>query len=280
MTKSSTTAVKSLWTLNPTTILACVLPLVAIPLIFPGSAAPEALWLATKTTFGLTNDDDPASLQQQDSLSSSSSSSALPSDMEKRRPLSPMEQKFYISEPQVSWHENSISLEFQMSEWVTVDVIQHKFFEWDCETELESLEEKREGALPLLLARIPEKIVSEMDESTTHGVAVDESDNFPTNIWRLTLDWNPALLSEEQSSLLRVHNPYRVCVRWMLHNLPLTHEYSMGVTFKRAQLSIHYRAPHRTNGSTIERVDVSIPEETKIGINVNGRGRAVVYREL
>ncbi len=197
-----------------------------------------------------------------------------------------------------------------MAEWVTPAVIQHKLFEWDCETELvQAMTNDNENsstarsantgtigrAMSIWNARPPEKVVSNT------GPADDESVDFATQRWRLTLDLDTGRFGfdEKDPKSTIISNPYSFCVRWMLYNLPIGHEYSMGVTFQRTQLSMHYSVvpqqqsrdddnsdddsnTDKTNNDSIqiERVDVSIPEEPTISINVNGRGRAIVHREL
>ena len=204
-----------------------------------------------------------------------------------RRSMSQLEQKFYISIPVISWQNSSISLVYHMSEWVTSDVIRYQLLEWNCQSELVEVSEEGENEdkdVPLFwIARPPEKVFHTDTTSSESDNPVD----FATQLWRLTLDWD----DESAPSVAAGHlpQPYSFCVRWMVHNLPIGHEYSMEVTFQRTQLSVHYSQQQQETSSAtsskdasiqIENVDVTIPETPTIGVNVNGRGRAVVHGEL
>jgi hypothetical protein len=295
---------------RPSTLLAYVFSVVIVPLIFPHSDR-QAVWNAIRILLlGSLSTSQQSVLSSQQQQQQQQQSASLPTtpETQRRRPLlSPMEQKFYISRiPHVSWHKSSLSLEYTMAEWVTPAVIQHKLFEWDCKTELlpattndnensrSSTTNAGGSAMSIWNARPPEQFASNT------GPPDDESLHFATQRWRLTLDLDTGRfgLDEKDPTGTIVSNPYSFCVRWMLYNLPIGHEYSMEVTFQRTQLSVHYsvtqqQQSHDDNsdddGNTdnanndsiqIERVDVSIPEDPTIAINVNGRGRAIVHREL
>lgn len=123
-----------------------------------------------------------------------------------------------------------------MSEWVTPDVIRYQFLDWNCDDSLEKLSSTTDGATndisPVWLPRPLEKVPT---TDMTTDIVSEESLNFPTDIWRLRLDRN-----EESMSTPSLYRPNSFCVRWMLHNLPTSHEYSMEVTFRRTQLSVYF----------------------------------------
>ena len=287
------TNTKRTFTLSPSTSLAFFFSIVVIPfVVFPQSDR-QAWWNMTRVFMRSAQSHyrsssflpprASAQKKEQHTLSSSTPTTQEP----RRRPMSQLEQKFYISIPTISWQNSSIFLDYHTSEWVSLDVIRYQLLEWNCPSEhlQVSEEENVDNIVPLFWnARPPEKVSS--TDSTS--AKTEDSMDFATQIWRLTLDWDDESASSVAAGELS--QPYSFCVRWMVHNLPTSHEYSMEVTFQRTQLSVHYsqQQQHQEETSSskkitsiqIEQIDVSIPETPTIGVNVNGRGRAVVHGEL
>lgn len=194
---------------------------------------------------------------------------------------------------------------------VSNDVIRVALYNWECQDELIDMDDENDdddddettdaiSSWKIVSPYPPQRLMTK----TSHNNEEQENDglDFPTSTWRLTLDvtssptnssnQSPEKEEQEQDKednedeTLPFHFQKQVCVRWMLHNLPLSHEYSMEVTFQRTQLQIDYDVVMPTESTTtdattttiaIQTVQVAFPEEVGVDVHVDGRGRAVVY---
>jgi hypothetical protein len=161
------------------------------------------------------------------------------------RAKTPLEIKFGIQGPKLEHSDQKIHLDYILGDWITADLIQHRFYDFDCEQELEQS--------PLE----PERLET-LDEDEDFS-----EDGFKT--WRLSLKLTDITASKRSVYL---------CVRWMLHNLPTSNDDSLEVNFLQSQLAIQIASDGNVSG-----VKLSAPEPVGIHVNVGGRGRAKVYHD-
>jgi hypothetical protein len=121
-----------------------------------------------------------------------------------------------------------------MKDWVTNDMLRHTFFEFECGDELKK---------PLL----------QSDQLVQLGKEEDPvEEGFQT--WRLPL-------KVTQTNQRNV----KACVRWMLHNLPISNEHSIEVNFVESQLTIQLSHAYGAT-PTISNAKVSRKERKGIQI--------------
>lgn len=248
---------------------------VILPVAFP--TIPFRVWLSRQSSTG--------SVMM---TSSSRIESSTGGDMEESkptkasRPRSALELKFSIQGPHVQWNDVTsteddaddttataiITLDYQMSDWVTLDVLQYKFYDFDCVNVMDESELDWK-------AKIPEKL-DNLDETSS---AINDDDNDDDDdstqspfghVWRLTLYYLDKELSAAAASSKDNHHSSSFCVRWMLFNMPMgsSNEHAMEVTFRQTQLIVDRRDGQLVN------VQVSSPEPVGIQVHVNGQGRA------
>jgi hypothetical protein len=157
----------------------------------------------------------------------------------------PLEIKFGIQGPKLEHSDQKIHLDYILGDWITADLLQHRFYHFDCEQELEQS--------PLQPERL--ETLNEDEDCSEEG--------FKT--WRLSLK-----LTDINASKRTIY----VCVRWMLYNLPTSNDDSVEVNFLQSQLEIQIARDGNVSG-----VKLSAPEPVGIHVNVGGRGRAKVYHD-
>ncbi len=187
-----------------------------------------------------------------------------------RRPRTALEQKFAIHGPHVQWDMNVnvnvndtildvpvITLDYEMSDWVTENVLQFKFYDFDCQNVLEDWELGWKGY-----------IVQTVSQIETNDSSMEQA------VWRLCLQANKSNHDDDDKVMdkdMKVAQSF--CVRWMLFNLPMTNEHAMEVTFRQTQLVVEFK------DEKLWTVQVSSPEPIGIQVHVNGQGRAIVHGE-
>jgi hypothetical protein len=160
--------------------------------------------------------------------------------------LSALERKFYIKQqPELKWDGDIIHLDYMTSDWMTSEYVACLLKDFECKEDLEY--SPLDGASPF----------QKMDAS---------HDGFQS--WRV-----PLKVSGLKASGWR-KKKYEVCVRFMLYNLPLSNDDRIEVNFVLTQLAI------QLDGSgAISDIQLTIPEDIAVEVNVMGRGRAKVYKD-
>jgi hypothetical protein len=161
------------------------------------------------------------------------------------RAKTPLEIRFGIQGPKLEHSDQKIHLDYILGDWITADLLRHRFYDFDCEQELEQS--------PLQPERL--ETLNEEEDYSEEG--------FKT--WRLSLK-----LADINASKRIIY----LCVRWMLHNLPTSHDDSVEVNFLQTQLTIQIARDGNVSGAKL-----SAPEPVGIKVNVGGRGRVKVHHD-
>jgi hypothetical protein len=159
--------------------------------------------------------------------------------------LSALERKFYIKQkPELTWDGDMIHLDYMTSDWMTSEYVAHLLKDFECKEKLESS--------PLDVASPFQKL----DDASYDG--------FQT--WRVSLK-----IAGKVSGWWK--KKYEVCVRFMLYNLPLSNDDAIEVNFVHTQLAI------QLDGSgAISDIQLTIPDDIAVKVNVMGRGTAKVFK--
>ena len=170
--------------------------------------------------------------------------------VKKQRVKSPLEMKFSIEGPDMSWvgETRTINLDYSSRNWVQSDRLTFNIWDYDCSEELPADENN---------SNLPSQLSS--GEISLHKI-LDEKEGNSDKTWRLALEVSDTLASTWYRS-----GGTKFCVRMMLWTLPVSNEHSMEVNFVRTQLDIKL-----DKQAIITSVELTKPENVKVQVVLPG----------
>ena len=82
-----------------------------------------------------------------------------------------LEQKFAIDGPELGWDVATITLDYQLAEWVTNDVLDYAFYDWECHNKLDTSEQPTgwKVMVPEMIGPVQVEVATEVVDGEQSG---------------------------------------------------------------------------------------------------------------